>query len=208
MINRLICVMVFIPLVIAVVNCQNKSSAAQDGMASFRDDALGISFAKIGTVEKIEGSTYRIMLQPSNNSQAHTAFAQVSTADRLFVDLPGSYGGRFFFDEPSAEKFFQNRILVDSVNTGQLTFRREYWVVYAGMGMWEGVINCYTQKGSGYYVVSLVQELPAGKPGEESDGKPLTADELKEKIFKVLQDTTNVNVSRFTTLLTSVQIYK
>jgi hypothetical protein len=76
------------------------------------------------------------------------------------------------------------------------------------MGMWEGVINCSTQAGGRYCIVSLIQNIRAGKPGEEVDGKPLTAGDLKGKILASLQDTTNVLINEFTTFLASVQIQK
>jgi hypothetical protein len=206
MIDRPIFTKVIVIFLLCFVFCQNKSNAQQVVSDYFHDDVLGIAFAKIGTVVKVDNSTYHILLQSSENSPVHPAVVQVSTTDRLFVDLPGSYGGRLFFDSPSASQLFQNRIFADSVNTGQLNFRREYWVVYAGMGMWEGVINCYTQKGGEYYVVSLIQNLSVGKPGEEVDGKPLTFENLKGKVFQSLHDTTDVIVNEFTTLLTSFQV--
>jgi hypothetical protein len=208
MIDRPIFTMVLVAFLLCFVHCQNKSYAQQDGSGRFHNDALGITFAKVGTVEKVDSSTYRITLQSSENSPAHSALAQVSATDRLFVDLPGSYGGRLFLDTPSASRLFHNRVLVDSVNTGQQIFRREYWTVYAGMGMWEGVINCSTREGGRYYIVSLVLEMPLGKPGEEINGTPLAAEDLKGKVLNSLQDTTNVIVNEFTTLLTSLQIHK
>ncbi len=188
-----------------VVQCQDKSNP-QDGLV--HDDALGIAFAKIGTVEQSDSASYRITLRSSENSSARSGLAQISATDRLFVDLPGSYGGRLFLDTPSASLLLHDRIFIDSVNTGQQIFRREYWTVYAGMGMWEGVINCSTQQGGRYYIVSLLVQEPIGKPGEEVSGAPLKAGDLSRRLLNSLQDTTDVIVNEFTTLLTSVQIRK
>jgi hypothetical protein len=187
---------------------QNKSNAQQDQSGLVHDDTLGIIFAKVGAVVKIDSTTFHITMPPSENSAAQPAMAQVTATDRLFIDLPGSYGGRLYYDEPAASTMIENKVMTDSVQTGQQNFRREYWAVYAGMGMWEGVINCYTLQAGRYYVVSLVQEIPAGKPGEDSGDKPLTAENLKMKVLDALRDTTNVAVTKFTTMLNSVQVNK
>ncbi len=182
------------------------SIAQQDGCGRYYDKALGVAFAKAGTVEKIDTATFRIALQSSETSAPRSALAQLSATDRLFVDLPGSYGGRLYYDEPSASQLMKNRMLEDTVLTGQQNFHRDYWVVYAGMGMWEGVINCYTREAGRYYIVSLIQTVQAGKPGEEADGKPLAAADLQGKVLQSLRDTTNVIVNEFTTILHSVQV--
>jgi hypothetical protein len=134
--------------------------------------------------------------------------AQVSTTDRLFVDLPGSYGGRLYYDSPAAAQLMQCRVLVDSVPSNGQNFQRDYWTVYAGMGMWDCVINCYTRDAGGYHVVSLVQQLRLGKPGEVVDGASVTADELRVKALAALRDTSNVRVKEFTKMLDTVQINK
>jgi hypothetical protein len=208
MIDRRIFATVFVGCLLCFVIFQNKSDAQLNGSNRFQDSALGIAFMRVGILEKTDSSTYRMTLQSAKNSSAQTALTQVSVTDRLFVDLPGSYGGRLFLDKQLNSHLLANRVKVDSVNTGQQSFRREYWIVYAGMGMWEGVINCSTQEGGRYYVVSLIQKMSLGKPGEEVDGTQLTAENLRGNYLKSLQDTTNEIVNKFTTLLSSVQIYQ
>ena len=168
MIDRRIFAMVFVGCLLCFVICQNKSDAQENGSDRFQDGVLGIAFMRVGVLEKTDSSTYRMTLQSAKNSSAQTAIAQVSATDRLFVDLPGSYGGRLFIDTQSDSHLFANRVKVDSVNTGQQNFRREYWIVYAGMGMWEGVINCSKQEGGRYYVVSLIQEMLLVNPVKKS----------------------------------------
>jgi hypothetical protein len=195
-------------VMLGCVCVQHAVMAQQTPAGVVHDDTLGVGFAKVGAVAKVDSSTYRVTLPGSDNTTAQPPVAQLTATDRLFVDLPGSYGGRLYFDDPAASRMIQNRMVVDTVQTGEQVFKREYWVVYAGMGMWEGVINCYTQEAGRYYVVSLVQEVPAGKPGEGADDKPLTSEELKAKVLTGLRDTTNVAVAEFTTMLHSVQINK
>ncbi len=207
MTKRLIFTIVLVIGLLCTANGQIITSAQQDHNSRVQNDVLGISFAKVGTVVQHDSSTYNITLLSSGTSPVQSAIAHVSVSDRLFVDLPGSYGGRVYFDSPSAAMLFKNRVMVDSVNTGQQNFRREYWVVYAGMGMWDSVINCYVHQKGRYYIVSLVQDKPIGKPGEIVEGKPLTAEELKLKVVSSLQDTTNSIVDEFNKLLYSFQIH-
>lgn len=207
MIDRQIVNRTLVAFVLCCVCAHVESNAQQEARAIFRDDTLGIAFAKIGAVEKIDNATYRIMLPSSDKMQIGTpAIAEVSATDRLYVDLPGSYGGRVYYDTPSATRLFQNRVLIDSVLVGQQNFHREYWIVYAGMGMWESVINCYMQETGRYYIVSLLQEVRAGKPGDDVDGLQLTAEGVQKNVLSALRDTTNTIVGEFTTMLNTVQI--
>jgi hypothetical protein len=171
------------------------------------DDALGVTFTAVGATEKSDSSTYSMILQSSDPSRLEKAIAEVSLSDRLFVDLPSSYGGRVYFDTPAASPILQSRLLVDSVSTGLHKFRREYWAVYAGMGMWEGLINCYAQSAGRYCLVSLVWDMPIGKPGAESDDGHRTSEWLQQKCLSSLQDTTNALVRDFNVLLSSVEVH-
>ncbi len=207
MTTRLTFVILFIAGLLYTAGGQIMTSAQQGIGNRVQNNVLGISFAKVGTVVKLDSSTYRITLLSSGTSPAQSTTALVSVSDRLFIDLPGSYGGRVYLDSPSAVPLFKNRVMVDSVNTGRLNFRREYWAVYAGMGMWDCVINSYVRKNGRYYIVSLVQDKMIGKPGEIVDGKPLKAENLKWKVVSSLQDTTNSIVHEFNKLLFSFQIH-
>ena len=207
MTKRLIFVISLIAGLLCIANGQIKTGAKQYLDSRVQNDVLGISFAKIGPVVQLDSSTYTLALSLSDATPAKSATAQVSVSNRLFVELPGSYGGRVYLDSPSAARLLKNRVIVDSVNTGRQNFRREYWVVYAGMGMWDCVINCYVQEKGRYYIVSLVQDKQIGKPGEIVDGKPLKAEDLKLKIASSLQDTTDKVVNKFNQLVSSFQIH-
>ena len=185
---------------------QNKTNVKQNLETRIQDQSLGISFSKIGSVEKQDSSTYRITLKSSNRFSSQTATVLVSKSDRMFIDLPGSYGGRIYLDSPAGTKLLSNRILVDSVIYGQQKFHREYWAVYAGMGMWDCVVINYIQNNGKYYIVSLVQDKQIGKPGEIYSGKQLTNKELKMKALSSLQDTANTIVNEYNKLISSFQI--
>ena len=184
-----------------LITTNGQTNSSQNSKDRISDKSLGISFIKEGSVTQSGNNTYNIVLSSS-------ATAHVSAVNKLFVDLPGSYGGRVYFDSPVGEKMMHNRILIDSVNTGQQKLKREYWAVYGGMGMWDCVINCYTYINGKYYIVSMVQDKMIGKPGEIINGKHISSTELKMKILSSLQDTTNTVVKKFNSLLTSFQIQK
>ncbi len=180
--------------------------AQQPALPRVVDEALGIAFNPVGSMQKSDSATYCMMWLSSSRSASHNALAEVAVSDRLFVDLPASYGGRVYLEGLSTSRVLRSRVLVDSVSAGGSTFRREYWTVYAGMGMWEATINCYALVGGRYYIVSLDQTMPMGKPGEEVDGTPLAGEHMNLKLLSSLRDSTDEIVTRFTALLSSVQI--
>jgi hypothetical protein len=206
--------MVLTVAVLNTANCQTADSAQsagtvqQNASSIIHDKVLGISFAKISTVKKIDSSTYSITLLSPENSSARTAFAQISQADRLFVDLPGSYGGRLYYNDPGMKDLATSRLKSDSLDSGTIKFTRDYWAVYAGMGAWEEVINCYTQQNGHYYIVSLIQNRMLGKPGMEIEGKQITREKLQAKVIASLTDTTDAVVKQFNELITSFRIEK
>lgn len=184
----------------------NTCRAQQPASPRVVDDALGIAFAPIGRMQKSDSATYSMTSLSSSRPVSRTAIAEVAVSERLFVDLPASFGGRVYLDGLPESRALRFRVLEDSVNTGGYAFRREYWTVYAGMGMWEGVINCYARVGGRYYIVSLEQTMPMGKPGEDAGGAPLDGESLNANLLSSLRDSTDDLVSRFTALLSSVQI--
>lgn len=206
MIKKVILTLALSTGLLFIANGQNKISVQKNLENRIQDKNLGISFAKVGNVVKQDSITYRITLTSSSSYPPQTAIALVTTSNRLFVDLPGSYGGRLYFNSPAGTKFLRNRILADSVNNGHQIFHREYWAVYAGMGMWDCVINNYFQNNGKYYIVSLVQDKQLGKPGEISNGKTLTNEGLKLKALASLQDTTNNIVNEYNKLISSFHI--
>jgi hypothetical protein len=196
MINRMILTIVAVLSLASMANSQTTMTAQKESNL-FRDEALGISFAKTGSIQKVDESTYSITL-----SSEPSAIASVSVSDRVFIDLPGSYGGKYYPDESSA--FIKNRVLVDSVQVGQYLYRREYWMVYAGMGTWENVINCSRQEGNQFYIVSLTEDKDFGKPGEFVDGKQVTKEELQMRLLPLMQESNNIVISKFNEFLSSV----
>ncbi|MDE3057246.1 MAG: hypothetical protein KGJ59_04745 [Bacteroidota bacterium] len=170
--------------------------------------ALGFSFAKIGQVTASDSSGYSLILGDSLSESAPKSVAHISTADELFIDLPGSFGGRLYYGSPDMKSLAASRLVSDSLSNGAVKFRREYWAVYAGMGAWEEVVNCYTRQNGHYYVISLTRDRALGKPGMQAEGKQLTAEELQAKAVASLRDTTDAAIKQFNELLASFRIEK
>ncbi|MCL4511681.1 MAG: hypothetical protein M1470_11490 [Bacteroidetes bacterium] len=195
---------------ILAISCITYSQEAESYKSSqskvIKDDVLGISFPEIGKVEKVDSSSYRMILNTTNEGSRVSPVARISVSSRLFVDLPGSYGGRLYLDSPRARRLLKNNVYIDTIESGPVKFTRQYWTVYAGMGTWECVVNCYARESSNYYIISLSKNVTAGKPGEHVDGKQLTAGQIKARLLSSLRDTSNVMVQQFNKLVTSFQI--
>jgi hypothetical protein len=206
MIKKLIFTLLIVSSWLFCANGQINKAAQSSLNNRIQNKVLGISFSEVGKVSQVDNSTYNINLSSSDNLSNPSATAQISVVNRLYVDLPGSYGGRLYLDSPAAAKLIKNKLLVDSVDNGQQIFKRQYWAVYGGMGMWDCVINCYTYANGKYYIVSLVQDKMMGKPGEIVNGKPVSSNVLKLKVLSSLRDTTNPIVNKFDNLVSSFQI--
>ncbi len=203
-ISRLTAIMIMMSSCIAVSQ-ETASKVASEGKF-FKDNALGISFSEIGKVEKIGNTGYKILLGSSDMRYGNTPVARIFVSNEPFVDLPGSYGGRLYINSPAAGRILKDRVFVDTTETDSLKFTREYWTVYAGMGAWETVINCYCTQSGRYYILSLVHDVSAGKPGEYVGGKQITSQEVKARLLKSLRDTTDSAVQQFNQLVTSFRI--
>ncbi len=203
-INRLTAIMIIMSSCVAV--SQETVPKAASEVKLFKDNALGISFPEIGKVEKIVGAGYRMVLGSSDKISGNSPVARIFVSNEPFVDLPGSYGGRLYINSPAAGRLLKERVFVDTVRIDSIGFTREYWTVYAGMGAWETVINCYSLQSGKYYIVSFSHDVSGVKPGEFVDGKQITAQEVKARLLKSLRDSTNTAVQQFNQLVTSFRI--
>ncbi|HUI30285.1 MAG TPA: hypothetical protein VLX91_08705 [Candidatus Acidoferrales bacterium] len=156
-----------------------------------------------GTLIRRSKDEYVIKLQGPSNERNEV---HVSVSQRPFVELEGTYGGRLYLDIPESERLMKNRVYVDTTMSDSLKFVREYWVVYAGMGAWECMINCYTQNAGEYYTFSLASDVSSRKPGEEVDGRKLTTEEISEELLGTMRDTSNVTVEQFNRIVGSFEI--
>jgi hypothetical protein len=182
---------------------QARPSALRDSVMV--DQTLGISFLRIGNATRHDANGYSMSLQ-NPGGKIRVATAAILVSSERVVDLSGSYGGKLYLDKPMAKALLTNRVKVDSVSISGLWFRREFWAVYAGMGAWEGVTNCYAFLNGQYYVLSLSAELTLGKPGEIVDGEGTSAELLRGRVVDILSDGREPVVQKFNDLLVSFQV--
>ena len=168
--------------------------------------APGITLPLNGTIEHPADGVVRERLTPTAQSGVQEAFIDAALAEHPSIDLPGSYGGRLVLDSPAGAAIAESIIRTDLVTTADRTWRREYRAVYAGMGMWDCVIRCYSDVDGRDLSVTLVQTMTAGKPGEEVNGAPLRTESVRATLLTRMQDATSPAVQRLTALLGSLSI--
>ncbi len=186
---------------------QNKESGSVR-FNVYSDQDYGFKVQYQGTLVKRDSDEYVINL-PSSTEQAYSGSrVHIYVAQQPFVDLPGTYGGRYYFDEGTSRMTASDREQGDSVNVNGLEFARDYWAVYAGMGQWETVINCYALHNGQYYVVSLEHDFFTPKPGEIVNGSPIPEEQIRARLIGALHDTTNSYVRSFNEILRSFSVTK
>ena len=169
------------------------------------DHTLGISFVRAGQEIKRTDGGYGITLE-STGGMIRRAAAGIFVASRRTIDLPGSYGGKMYLDNPRAGAILKNIVRVDTTSVNGIPFTREYWAVYAGMGMWEGVVNCSALRNGQYYVVSLTTDFMLGKPGDDVEGKRITTEALRSRMADILSDPREPVVQQFNSILSSFEV--
>ena len=183
----------------------NEARSTKEGENRTNNQTLGISFLKVGTEISQTADGYRMLIRAADVN-IRQATAEVTVSTRPFVDLPGSFGGKLYLDGSVPNSLLKDRIRIDSIDVNGLSFVREYWAVYAGMGAWEGVINCYASVNSKYYVISLDADLALGKPGEVHAGKKLGAEELQTHAVGILNNTDSPVIQEFQNLVSSFRV--
>lgn len=168
--------------------------------------APGITLPLTGTVEHPADGVVRERLTPDQQSGVREVFIDAALAEHPSIDLPGSYGGRMLLDSPAAASIAESVVKRDIVTTADRTWRREYRAVYAGMGMWDCVVRCFTESGGQDLSLTLVQSVSAGKPGEEVNGAALRTEDVRASLLDRMQDASSPAVQRLTSLLGSLRI--
>jgi len=177
---------------------------------SYHNSFYGFKIDYVGELEERSVSEVIVKLPQFEESQTSQSYVSISTDQRPFVDLPGTYGGRFYFNNDSISALLSNRYAIehDTDTVNGLVFTKEYWLVYGGMGNWETIINCYTEHQGRYYVISLVHLFLSGRPGEVMNGKKISKQELIANGLKAAHDNNNKYVNAFNAMLSSFSISK
>jgi hypothetical protein len=195
-------------LIQSIVVGQEVSKQRSKQIGTYYSSLYGFRINYSGKLVERSTGEVLVMLTHLDNGRAKQSYVIVSVSQRPFVDLPGTYGGRYYFSPDSNSEFMSNRYAVEQVTVNKRIFTREYWVVYAGAGSWDTVINCYTKIGQKYYIISLVHEFVSGIPGSVINGRKVSKQEIVDKALKAMHDTNNNFVKAFNSIVSSFSIIK
>lgn len=183
---------------------QEKSAANR--VQTYTSQTAGFRVNYRGTVTSSGKSGVSITLPAAPSANSSNAFVRISSSNKPFVYLPGTYGGDYYFEESNGGEISSDRVPGDSVTVNGLNFAKDYWAVYAGMGQWETVINCYALYNGQYYVVSLRQDFRTNLPGSIINGTRVTQSQMRDSLVNKMRDTTNAYVKTFNQILNSFSI--
>jgi len=187
---------------------QNSLSQKLNKINTYHNSIYGFNIQYPGELKERTTDEIVIQLSQVDASQSQQSQVNISVDKKSFVDLPGTYGGRYYFSDNPNSNLMSDRYAVEQDTLNGLIFAKEYWVVYGGMGGWETIINCYTQHQGQYYIISLVHKFISGTPGEIIDDKKIMQQELINEALQTMRDTNNYYVNAFTNILSSFTISK
>lgn len=129
------------------------------------------------------------------------ASVSILVSQQPAVLFSGTYGGWYSFEEDSEQP---DRVFSHEIVLNNITFKREYWAAYGGMGGWDNVINCYTKYKDKYYIISLEHVFAGGVPGTIiAEGRKLTKEEIIKKALEKMLDEKNEYVRVFNQMLST-----
>ena len=172
----------------------------------YSNNTYGFRVDYHGTLVRRDSTDFVIDIPAAAGTEGSGSRAHIFVAQQPFVYLPGTYGGPYYFEQNPGRKSASDRVKGDSVNTNGLYFARDYWVVYAGEGQWETVINCYALTGGHYYVVSLEHDFSTPMPGEIINGSRINKNELRGELIDSLRTPTKSYVASFNEILDSFSV--
>lgn len=184
---------------------QNKQASVKQ-VKVYVDSSYGFKVQYEGTLSERSKDEYVIKLPPPADAKEVGSYARIFVSQRPFVYLPGTYGGRYYFNDDKTSRILSDYVHADSVSVNGLRFARDYWAVYVGQGQWETVINCYAFHSGRYYTVSLGHNFLTGMPGEIVNGSRITKQQMWTRLIDTMRDTTNGYVKSFNQILGSFSI--
>lgn len=177
-------------------------------LQTLSDRPAGFSVHYQGTLIKKNRGEYLIDLSGPANAEYGGGRVHIFISRRPFVYLPGTYGGRYYFDTDESARTTSDYVRGDSVTFNGVKFARDYWAVYAGMGQWETVDNCYALHNGQYYTISLARDFKTVMPGQTVNGTRTTKEQLRSSLIEKMRDTSSVYVKSFNRILESFSITK
>lgn len=185
---------------------QTKEASARQ-LSVYTSSAHKFTVSYHGTLIK-KGNDEYVIKPAASNAMTGRNEVRIFVTQRPFVYLPGTYGGRYYFEAGKGPGMTSDYVTGDSVTVNGIRFARDYWAVYAGMGQWETVDNCYAFYDSQYYTISLTRDFNTPMPGEKVNGVAASKSQIRDGLIDKMRDSTNVYVKDFNQILRSFSITK
>ncbi len=196
-------------LFLSIPSAYSQTGKTGEGkLQTLSDRPAGFTVHYQGTLIKKNQGEYLIDLSGPANAEHSGGLVHIFLSRQPFVYLPGTYGGRFYFETDKTPNTAADYVRGDSVTVNGIRFARDYWAVYAGMGQWETVDNCYTIHGGRCYTISLTRNFKTVMPGQTVNGTRTTKEQLRSSLIGKMRDTSDVNVKSFNEILKSFSITK
>lgn len=197
----------FILLFSVPVNAQTQR-AGKGHMSVLENRAYGFTIMYQGTLVKRGQNDFVIELPQAASTGESRGRVSVFVSAQPFVYLPGTYGGKYYFESGTGGDVGPDFVPGDSITVNGIGFAQDYWAVYAGQGQWETVDNCYAFHDGRYYIISMNRDFLTGMPGERVNGATAGKPELRARLFSTMRDTSNVYVKSFNQIVNSFSILK
>ncbi|MCL4540012.1 MAG: hypothetical protein M1378_10545 [Bacteroidetes bacterium] len=187
-------------------NSQTKEAGGKQ-LSVYTSNTHRFTISYHGTLIKKSSDEY-VVKPAALNGMNDRNEVHIFVTRRPFVYLPGTYGGRYYFDASPNSNGSSDFARGDSVTVNGLRFARDYWAVYAGMGQWETVDNCYALQDGQYYTISLTRDFNTAMPGAKVNGVATSKAQMRAGLIERMRDSTNVYVRSFNQVLRSFSITK
>jgi hypothetical protein len=173
------------------------------GLKNYSDTKNKFAFQYFGELSKPNDN--EVIIKLPSETQKNQGYISVLVSSELSVNLPGTYGGRLPYNQSTANKEL-GRYAIEKDTVNALSFTKEYWIVYGGMGSWDAVVNTYTKHQDHYYIISLNGTFFTVPPGEVVEGKKISEEELSQLLLERMRDPNNNYFNVLNGILSSFSI--
>jgi len=136
------------------------------------------------------------------------SYIRAAVAKEPMVFLPGTFGQSMNIRKEGKKEAASDRKATENFRANGLEFVKEYWVVYAGAGMWETVINCYTFDNGRYFICSLHHEFASDLRKTGVVPHTRTTGDIENQLVRAMKDGDNMYVETFDSVLKSFKPIK
>jgi len=197
-----------LPLIQNVAIAQQSVHQSLNKVSDYHNSVYRFKIQYSGKLTERSTNEVVVELPQFDSSKIERSYVTISVDQQPFVDLSGTYGGRYYFNQKSNAQVLSHRYATEQDTVSGFAFTKEYWLVYGGMGSWDAIINAYTKYENHYYIISLTHSFLTEKPGEVIDGRKISEHELINKGLELMHNEKNKYVDAFNSILSSFSIGK